>query len=317
MNNTKCPLCSKSEYIDEVSYNKLFKNKIYYCKDCILSFDYPPPSLEILNEYYENISNDIHKGKVSTFSKGHKVKRWLRAYSQFYFINKYFSKSNNNFLFIDFGCGLGQLISLLDESNYKVAGIEPNFEYRKNAPSNVKEKIYKDFSGIVEEDSEVVLILSHVLEHLNNPEQFLDSMLAKFKVKYIFVEQPLIHSNFFQYVVQKNKLGGEHIIMFSEKSLSKFFELKDYFPQDKIEPKYSGIVSLNAKGYIEKDNLRKQLINSHKSHKIRNRLINQFINFTGFFLGAKLIAKLTVNYFPHSPKDLATVLTNIFVYKSS
>ena len=313
MNKVKCPLCSNFEHVKEVSYNKLFDNKIYLCSDCPISFDNPMPSLEELDEYYGRESDIRHKGERSSFTKAHKLKRWRRAYEQYDYIKQYFKKDSSDLLFVDFGCGLGNLISLLSKSQYRVIGIEPNIEYRKNAPINIRNHIFGDLIEADVKNSDVVLILSHVLEHLNDPSEFLDHLLKHLKVKYIFVQQPLIQMGYIDYLIKKKKLGGEHIIMFSENSLNNFFKSKNFIPQKKIKTLYTGLANISVKEFITDKNLKKQLISSHKSQNLKMRFYRLFERFTIIFLSAKQIAKLTHKLKYFAPEKLATSITNVYI----
>lgn len=313
MNKVNCPLCSNHEHTKEISYNKLFNNKIYLCTDCPVSFDNPMPSLDELDSYYGSESDIRHKGKRSSFTKEHQIKRWERAYEQYSYIDQYFKKDSSDLLFVDFGCGLGNLISLLSKSQYNVIGIEPNIEYRKNAPINIRDHIFGDLIEANIKNLNVVLILSHVLEHLNDPSGFLDYLLKHLTVKYIFVEQPLIQMVSMDYLIKKNKLGGEHIIMFSEKSLDNLFNSKNFFPQNKIKKLYTGLPNISAKEFITDNELKKQLISSHKSQYLKMRFYKLFVKLTNLFLSGKQIAKLSHKLKYFTTKELATSITNIYI----
>lgn len=308
-NKAMCPVCSKIEKIDEVSFNTLFKNKIFYCNNCFSTFDFPPPTEIDLGNYYNKQSSDRHSiGRK--FKESHEYKRWLRAYDQYRYIKPFLDKQKIHKI-CDIGCGFGNLISLLN--NYaECYGTEPNIKYREEGITNIKMNIKKDIYKIPSDTN--LIILSHILEHLSNPKRLLDEINKTFtNLEYIFIEQPLISPNLIQYMVQNNKLGGEHVTMFSLNSLIKFMDNNGWIPFSEYKPVTFGAPNRKALNYnLDKDF--DSVLRSHfKSLSVLSRFRESYGSKLGSIFGTQFIAKNVSLIKLKNDPIISTVYRGIFV----
>ena len=84
---------------------------------------------------------------------------------------------------IEVGCGKGFFLELLLAKNFNVYGFDPTYE---GANSRIKRQYFEQ--GIIKEGHG--LILRHVLEHINNPIEFLDQLRIANNGGLIYIEVP-------------------------------------------------------------------------------------------------------------------------------
>ncbi len=103
-------------------------------------------------------------------------------------------KINHNYSIVDLGCNMGDISFELAKKAKQVIGIDHN----ESAINHAHKKYKLDNLKFICEDAHAyfeqnqikfdVLILSHILEHLEEPDQFLKQVLPYFK--FIYVEVP-------------------------------------------------------------------------------------------------------------------------------
>lgn len=104
---------------------------------------------------------------------------------------------------LDLGCATGEISNIIAEKAKKIVGID----YDKNAIEIAQKKWQRPNLTFYNRealeflnnspDKFDTLVLSHILEHLDNPKEF----LAKFKsyFQYIYIELPDFEKNYFNY----------------------------------------------------------------------------------------------------------------------
>ena len=135
---------------------------------------------------------------------------------------------------LDIGCGVGHFLKSLENKNIEAIGLETNTDMVKLGNSKLKKnKIYfSDDSDIINKitntNANIISMIS-VLEHLHNPNEFLNS-IKKSKAKFFYASIPMmsfsvILENLFQNVYPRH-LAATHTHIYTEKSikylLSKF-----------------------------------------------------------------------------------------------
>lgn len=111
---------------------------------------------------------------------------------------------------LDVGCKFGRISSLLAEKSTKVVGIDMDnsaieIAKKQNVKDNLEFRCIDCFELLEEESSEFdVIVLSHILEHLDNPEDF----LTKFNLtnKYIYIEVPDFDESYLN--LYRHKVGS-------------------------------------------------------------------------------------------------------------
>jgi SAM-dependent methyltransferase len=126
---------------------------------------------------------------------------------------------------MDFGCGDGQLVEVLRQKGFDAIGVDFQLcsRHQNLAYFKTYDQIENESLGKID-----VIILRHVLEHVNEPNKFLKILAEKFKCNHFLVEVPNFESHF-RYFFKKNysqlAIPG-HLYHFSANSLA--CTLKDF-----------------------------------------------------------------------------------------
>ena len=148
--------------------------------------------------------------------------------SQYLYIEKYLKiKNSKNKKILEIGSGRGQTTFWLDQMGFEVLGIEPD---RKNV-SIVNQKLNnsKLIASTIEDfknsDTYDVIWVSHVLEHLLDPIEFLQQIKVNLNEEGIlFIEVP----NCENLSMLKNSIIEPHIWHFSRNSLQNICREVDF-----------------------------------------------------------------------------------------
>lgn len=117
---------------------------------------------------------------------------------------------------VEIGCGKGDFVELLNEDGYfNATGYDATYE------GNNK-KIFKRYLNIEDKIETGLVILRHVLEHIEKPHIFLSLIKNIFGNGKIYIEVPN-----YDWIVKNQAFFGityEHVNYFSQKSLTYFFD---------------------------------------------------------------------------------------------
>lgn len=167
-----------------------------------------------------------------SFKNFHYDKHPLRIYS-LEFIQKQISPSDN---VLDLGCNLGEISNKIAEFSNRVVGVD----YDNNLITIAKTKFNKpnlnfictDAFSYLEKTTEKfdVIILSHILEHIENPELFLKKCIPY--TKKIFIELPdydKTYLNYYRAVINNelNYTDEDHIWEFDRAELFSLLNVVD------------------------------------------------------------------------------------------
>ena len=165
---SKCPICNNSEFVEFLKTQDYFltnqKFTIEQCSVCGFKLTNPRPILEDLPQYYDSTEYISH----SNADKGliNKIYQIVRAHAlkgKSKLIRKYIKAGQ----ILDIGCGTGEFLNTMQQSNFMVTGIEPNQDARKQAKQNFGLAVYDetDINGLPKKHFKVIT-LWHVLEHV-------------------------------------------------------------------------------------------------------------------------------------------------------
>ena len=165
MTNPKCHIC------DTNSFFLLNKDNfdLYECPNCRLVFVWPQPTQEFLtNNYYSLESGYMSNRARQDLSKDKEQDRVK-------FIFDIFEKNKKNGIMLDVGCGNGQMLYWAEKRGIKGKGIEIN----KRTADRAKEYGFDVWNGFLEtapfeRESFDFIFLGEIIEHVNNPREFVD-----------------------------------------------------------------------------------------------------------------------------------------------
>ena len=211
----ECLLC-KNKCLEQISIHNVFGENIYYCSECGFGFCWPMPDDNTLRDYY---LKEYYRNQEEKFSSYFYVlKSYKYAWSRFQYLSKFIQK---NIRVLDIGCSFGSLLEYFQDMGAEVFGTEASRQPINNISSKLDGRIKEGFDFFREYPSEQfdLIILSHVLEHFNNPYN-LDKCCNMLKENgLLFVEVPNEGRIFLDY----RKIGGfgSHLMWFTHNALER------------------------------------------------------------------------------------------------
>ena len=137
---------------------------------------------------------------------------------------------------LDVGCGLGFFLSVAASEGWKVKGFEKSIHAANVAKNILNISITNEFNKIPDNSFSVVR-LSHILEHVSNPLEFLSSAISKLRPGGVSISiVPNVNPFSYSAVTLIRKLTtksnritapmapGHHILGFNKISLTKLYE---------------------------------------------------------------------------------------------
>jgi len=198
------------------------------CKCCALVQRNPQPDKNEIIERYSGIyGKDYLSYEIKNETAFLKLQQFALKDAGFARLEKTFLTAAQKPAVLDIGCATGALLENLREHGWNVTGVEisPCAEYAKDERKLDVRNVPLEDSNFLDSSFDVVLA-SHLIEHLNNPETFLAEVYRILKNDgYVFITTPNI-SGF-----QARLFGGrwrsaifDHLYLFSKKTLSKMLK---------------------------------------------------------------------------------------------
>lgn len=216
MINKNCILCDSN---DQEIYIKHQNFEIMRCNNCGLYYQYAPKQFETL----ENIYNNIYEEESRVLEdKWYENKKMNICHKD---IVAYHKEPGN---LLDIGCSYGLLMEYFIKKKWQVTGIDIS----KNAINYAKSKGLNCYNTNVEnfvpERKFDVIVMSHVLEHLEKPIESLKIIKEwLLPAGIIYIRVPNVDSRFLPSIYQ-NFLGElkpfEHLFYFSKTTLNLLLE---------------------------------------------------------------------------------------------
>lgn len=286
----QCPLCKSKNTSFQSNYRK---NSIHFeglnrflCNDCELVFAHPMPSDETLEKYNSNYHINAH----GEYQRDEKLNAFFCgiAKTRINTIKENINLNNNkNYKILEIGPGPGFFaIEWIRENNKSLYyAIETDTTLHKNLKNQgiklIEQNEIKDFDNFFD-----IIVISHVLEHVSDPLNFLNKYLNLLKKKgHLFIEVPCKDWD------HKNE-DEPHLLFFEKKSMTKLSDILDL-----------DIELLGYYGTKIKD-LKNPIFRFLK--KIREKLFYRNINFyhpqkrkLKKLLNSSLQANVLINYSAH------------------
>lgn len=194
------------------------------CKKCELVLQTPTISPKEMTYYYEQTATYINPGREGKPSSL-KIKDVERQVS---FLSDFIQDPKDNSIF-QIGCSDGYTLSKFKEKGFSVSGVDPSIESNKLAKELYDiDTIIDTFENIKLNQKFDILVMTHILEHLYNPNQVLEKCNKILnKDGYILLEVPLFEGS---KLFPIGMLTLEHLNYFTEKSLLKLFSENSFIP---------------------------------------------------------------------------------------
>lgn len=231
-----------------------YHHLINMCSSCGFVFASPVLSDELINKFYESMSNYEHPELVG--ARPEVEMRQIQR--QFEIINSRFSHGFSGKA-LDIGSSTAVLLSLFQNSGWSVLGLDPSDKCIQISKQKLNVEVKKGFFSveILQKDMPFdLIVLSHVLEHLVNPDiviRGIGELLSDDGLLYIEVPNLMRpddtkcyfgfeHVNFFTPVYLSNLI---HENGFAVDSLATFDNGKDISP-------YYPVIAMTVKKSSEK-----------------------------------------------------------------
>lgn len=218
--STNCIMCNIDEF-ELVSqsdrFGLLFDKKI--CKNCGLMQTNPMPHKEFFNKFYEMDYRELYRGnREIDLPKILKIQR-LRSHEFSDFLKR--NCNLQDFHIFEIGCSYGGNLDTFKELGCSVSGCDLD-SYAISIAQQRHPKVFVSELPIKSHTKPTIYILSHVLEHIPDPIDFLrkiHSLMTRSDL--LFVEVPgiasLLHGAYRGNLLNYIHIG--HVLEFNEKTL--------------------------------------------------------------------------------------------------
>lgn len=223
LNYIVCPVCGNNIFspywdCDGFSYVR--------CDQCSLIMQNPQPVFEALDNRYDNEYFKYEQENDQLF-----FDLMLKGLADVNFSPLYNSAKGEK-SFLDIGCATGLLVEHMKKHNWNARGVElcgPAAEYGS------LERNIEIFSGTVEQAcyddcTFDVVHCSHLIEHLNNPDAFMDEVYRILKPGGLFLcitpNAASLQGKLFGY--RWRSAIADHMFLFSSRTLKRLLKKKDF-----------------------------------------------------------------------------------------
>ncbi len=228
-----CPLCGSENFSQETKVQDYSTSKevftICVCNSCKLLFTNPRPNQENIGRYYDNPEYISHTNKSSDFFSW--VYQRIRDHAlslKLKWIKGHLQEPIKNLL--DYGSGTGEFMQFAKADGCNVVGIEIAEKPRLNAVEKYGLDVYapSDISKI-KDGTQDVITMWHVLEHLPDLNNTVDTLFAKLRKGGVLVIAVPNHESWDANIYQSFWAAWDvpiHFYHFSKSSMEAFAERK-------------------------------------------------------------------------------------------
>ena len=229
--NLPCPNCNNNNFsIFDKYYHgrRLNIKKILICNFCKLKqSDHCPDSKE-----FKLLYNNINTRLLFDPSKETSYEKYYKEFDSFlkFIIDKLKLNTMDQLNVIDIGAGNGStLLQIKDLTNWNSIGIEPDKIKHKILnfhKLNIINDTFQNISSNLNNDYYDLIIISQVLEHIENPLILLKEINKKLKKNgHLWIDVPLCNNNYFNSRVIDD-VG--HLYFFDEMTLGKIVKQSNF-----------------------------------------------------------------------------------------
>lgn len=208
------PYCKICPHLATKLLYQIKKFKYFLCQNCQTLFLFPSPTVKKINNYYQ---------KIFQYKAGLSEEKRIRQRAKIILKNLIKLYPNGKSL-LDVGSGFGYFLEEAKKNKFQILGLEPSKElFSKNRFSkNIKNMTFEDYFKSNNKKKFDFIILIHVIEHLNNPKQIIQSAIKLLNSNGIlYIETPNLNSYLFWTEKESYTFltPSDHLWIFSKKSL--------------------------------------------------------------------------------------------------
>ena len=277
---TQCLLCGHphSKPFDRTQFHgHEVLNRV--CTNCGLVYQSPRMTAAELDEFYKAEYRQLYQGDEDPSQKDLKTQQ-ARAESLLNFSQKHIGQVSRH---LDIGASAGVLLkSFQNAFNNHSIGIEPGKAYRDYAQSQGL-KVYSSLNELhqAEEPRFDLISMSHVLEHIPNPVEYLRNIQEEFLTSdgWLLIEVPNLHAH--------DSFEIAHLLSFSPHTLEQTLEqsgfkvvklIKHGWPRSKNIPLYLTVLARPLKDQKStKIRLERMVSMKRKLGLLRKRILTRLM----------------------------------------
>ncbi len=221
-----CQLC-QSDGVRTMGANPDFpESAVVRCEACGYMWTDPAPSAASLDDFYSGRYREIRR---ETATAKYLANADRRARSQKSFITAHATTPLQDARVLDIGCSAGSLLKCLGESTGNLAGYEPDAGMlaaaRTRLPAGSELVCGAYAPGMAKTASADLVTLSHVLEHIADPVEFLRELLRIARPGgSLFIEVPHETDKSVGEIIRAGYASLGHLVFFSPRSLRSAIE---------------------------------------------------------------------------------------------
>lgn len=263
-----CFNCNKNTKTKNI-FKSWDQSNYFICKICDCANLIDKNIIEYENDYWGDILDPDGNKRNLLDEQQFKIKNWYGE------IIDFINQLPKNQKVLDYGSGLGNLLSALD-SNFEKYAVDismKSIDYIKDKLPKVNAIHLSDFQGRYQKNFFDIIIAYHVIEHTENPHKMISDLSSLLKTNGILIIGTPNRSCLAESIFKGNfrLYSKEHLIIFSKQSLrnliskynfkifkeeypyfkTKYFNLKNLlrmlFPKKISPPFYGNIMTFYAK----------------------------------------------------------------------
>jgi 2-polyprenyl-3-methyl-5-hydroxy-6-metoxy-1,4-benzoquinol methylase len=228
--NIRCVICDSNNFTQKAtSVRDSKKHKIFKCKKCSHLQLFPIPTKEELQKYNDEFlqgKNIKYFGTISEYRK----KSFNDTERRVNFLEKYVTKKSR---ILEIGSGHGFFLEAMKKKGYDISGIEISKEKKQILKKVTNAKIQDVNIGdeIPNIEKVDVIVMFHVLEHIDEPIKFLRNLKKLLKKNGILIiEVPNSNDSLLQYNIAYEKWIWQlaHISYFNPETLKQSLKIAKY-----------------------------------------------------------------------------------------
>jgi len=253
MKNSNCVNCGSAVMTDFLKGGKDYEYGVpgefnmMMCAECGLVFMNPRPGLEEIISFYPETYHGYRRPKGTVFSILAKM-RWNKRYKLY---RKLIGAKGR---ILDVGCGEGEVLKEMGRRGYEMVGVEFKKEVAERGRKNALNVLYGTLESVdLPKNHFDVIIMNHLIEHLDNPHQTLQKAFELLRPGGLLVgETPSLET--VEYRIFGKRWGGfhfpRHLQIYTESTLRDTLSRNGFKDIRFLLPKHPGQLAKSMENWI-------------------------------------------------------------------